>query len=116
MRQCARPMRVKSSSLQNPLPMFSTSIPAVGAFLPYVLGAIAALLSLMIATSALAQAAIQYPGVYAFYHPNASLGIESVQPRPPERAFAAMPRQRGYAGSAHPHRKQPIAQRAASRS
>jgi hypothetical protein len=34
-------------------------------------------LSTAIATPALAQAAIGEPGAYAFYHPNASLGIES---------------------------------------
>ena len=36
-----------------------------------------AVLSTAIATPALAQAAIGEPGAYAFYHPNASLGIES---------------------------------------
>jgi hypothetical protein len=46
-------------------------------------------------------------GVYSFYYPNASLGIDLVQPRAPQDAFAPMPRQRGYAGSAHLHRKRP---------
>ncbi len=40
------------------------------------LGAVAAL-STAIAPPALAQAAIGEPGAYAFYHPNASLGLES---------------------------------------
>jgi hypothetical protein len=40
------------------------------------LGAVA-VLSTAITTPALAQAAIGEPGAYAFYHPNASLGIES---------------------------------------
>jgi hypothetical protein len=105
MRQCGRPRGSKSSQVRIPLPVFSSGISAVSAFLPYVLGTIAALLSLMIATSAFAQAAIQYPGVYSFYYPNASLGIESVQPRAPVRAFAAMPRHRGYAAGAYSHQK-----------
>jgi hypothetical protein len=43
------------------------------------LGAVA-VLSMAIATPALAQAAIGEPGAYAFYHPNASLGIEATPP------------------------------------
>ena len=43
------------------------------------LGAVA-VLSTAIATPALAQAAIGEPGAYAFYHPNASLGLESTPP------------------------------------
>jgi hypothetical protein len=105
MRQCGRPRRWKSSQLRIPVPVVGIGLSAVSAFLPYVLGTIAALLSLMIATSAFAQAAIQYPGVYSFYYPNASLGIESVQPRAPIRAFAAMPRHRGYAAGAYSHQK-----------
>jgi hypothetical protein len=105
MRQCGRPRRSKSSRFRIPLSVFSAGISGVSAFLPYVLGTITALLSLMIATSAFAQAAIQYPGVYAFYYPNASLGIESLQPRASVGAFAAMPRHRGYATGAYSHQK-----------
>jgi hypothetical protein len=105
MRQCGRPRRSKSSRLWIPLPLFGSGISGVSAFLPCVVGTITALLSLMIATSAFAQAAIQYPGVYAFYYPNASLGIESVQPRAPVRAFAAMRRHRGYAAGAYSHQQ-----------
>jgi hypothetical protein len=37
-------------------------------------------------------AAMQEPGAYAFYHPNASLGIEAGQP--PAAAMGAIPRRR----------------------
>jgi hypothetical protein len=39
-----------------------------------------AVVSTAVATPAFAQAAIGEPGAYAFYHPNASLGIESTPP------------------------------------
>jgi hypothetical protein len=71
-------------------------------------GAIAAL-STMIATPVLAQAAIQEPGVYAFYHPNASLGLESA--RPATEAMASLPIRNGGArmaihrGSSETHRR-----------
>jgi hypothetical protein len=45
-----------------------------------------AILSTVIATPALAQAAIQEPGAYAFYHPDADLGIGSTRYRPREAA------------------------------
>jgi hypothetical protein len=57
-------------------------------------GAIAAL-STMIAAPVFAQAAIQEPGVYAFYHPNASLGLESA--RPATEAVASLPIRNGGA-------------------
>lgn len=38
------------------------------------------------------RAAMQEPGAYAFYHPNASLGIEASQP--PAAAMAAIPKRR----------------------
>ena len=40
----------------------------------------AAILSAFIATPALAQHMIDEPGMYAFYHPNADLGIGSTRP------------------------------------
>jgi hypothetical protein len=45
------------------------------------------------------QAAMQEPGAYAFYHPDASLGIEAAGP--PERAMAAMPMRSRHASRAH---------------
>jgi hypothetical protein len=57
-------------------------------------GAIAAL-STMIATPVFAQTAIQEPGAYAFYHPNASLGLESA--RPATEAMASLPIRNGGA-------------------
>jgi hypothetical protein len=45
--------------------------------------------STAIATPVLAQAAIGEPGAYAFYHPNASLGIESTPPA--AEAMGAVP-------------------------
>jgi hypothetical protein len=71
-------------------------------------GAIAALWT-MIATPVLAQAAIQEPGVYAFYHPNASLGLESA--RPATEAMASLPIRKGGArmaihrGASETHRR-----------
>ena len=47
----------------------------------------AAILSMMIATPAFAQAAIQEPGAFAFYHPNADV-LNSGQPRRSETAGA----------------------------
>jgi hypothetical protein len=52
------------------------------------LGAVA-VLSTAIATPVIAQAAIGEPGAYAFYHPNASLGIESTPPA--AEAMGAVP-------------------------
>ena len=72
------------------------------------LWAIAAL-STMIATPVLAQADIQEPGVYAFYHPNASLGLESA--RLATEAMASLPIRNGGArmaihrGSSETHRR-----------
>jgi hypothetical protein len=72
------------------------------------LWAIAALWT-MIATPVLAQAAIQEPGVYAFYHPNASLGLESA--RLATEAMASLPIRNGGArmaihrGSSETHRR-----------
>lgn len=48
----------------------------------------AILLQAATATPALAQAAIQEPGAFAFYHPNADLGLGS--PRPLD-AMASVP-------------------------
>ena len=103
MRQCGRPRGSKSSQLRIPLPVVGIGLSAVGAW-SYASAAMSALLSLMSATSASAQPAIQEPGAYAFYHPNASLGLE-VAPRAPVQAFAAVPRHRGYARGAHSHHK-----------
>jgi hypothetical protein len=47
----------------------------------------AAILSMMIATPVLAQAAIQEPGSFAFYHPNADV-LNAGQPTPGETAGA----------------------------
>ena len=55
-----------------------------------------AVLSTAIATPALAQAAIGEPGAYAFYHPNASLGIEST-PLPAD-AMGALPARNLHVG------------------
>jgi hypothetical protein len=40
----------------------------------------AAILSMLTATPVFAQAAIQEPGAYAFYHPNSDLGLCSNGP------------------------------------
>ena len=48
---------------------------------------VAAILSMMIATPVFAQAAIQEPGAYAFYHPNADV-LNSGEPSPGETAGA----------------------------
>jgi predicted phosphoribosyltransferase len=52
----------------------------------------AAILSMMIATPVFAQAAIQEPGAYAFYHPNADV-LNSGRPLPakPATAMASVP-------------------------
>jgi hypothetical protein len=71
-------------------------------------GSIAAL-SAMIETPVFAQAAIQEPGVYAFYHPNASRGLESA--RPATEVLASLPIRNGGArmaihrGSRETHRR-----------
>jgi hypothetical protein len=46
----------------------------------YKLIAAAVLLSMATATPVLAQAVIEEPGAYAFYHPNGDLGIGSTRP------------------------------------
>jgi hypothetical protein len=46
----------------------------------YTLLAAAVILSAATATPVLAQAVIQEPGAYAFYHPNADLGLGSSRP------------------------------------
>lgn len=62
-----------------------------------VLGAVA-LLSTAIATPVFAQAAVQEPGAYAFYHPNADV-LEANQPRRREPAGAMAPAQFPSSGS-----------------
>lgn len=47
----------------------------------------AAILSIMTATPVFAQAAIQEPGTFAFYHPNADV-LRAGRPRPAETAGA----------------------------
>jgi hypothetical protein len=47
---------------------------------------VVAILSTTITTPGLAQAVIQEPGAYAFYHPNGNLGIASAPPRRREKA------------------------------
>jgi hypothetical protein len=69
-----------------------------------VLGA-AALLSAAFATQAFAQAAIQEPGAFAFYHPNADVLNAGRGGPPPAAAFAYAPA-RDVAGirlSVRPH-------------
>ena len=52
----------------------------------------AALLSMMIATPVFAQAAIQEPGAYAFYHPDGDVLEAGVsRPREPVAAFPSVP-------------------------
>jgi hypothetical protein len=52
----------------------------------------AAMLSMMLATPVFAQAAIQEPGAYAFYHPDGDV-LEAGESRPhdPAGAFASVP-------------------------
>jgi hypothetical protein len=50
----------------------------------------AAMLSMMIATPVFAQAAIQEPGAYAFYHPNGDV-LEANRPWPRESLGAMAP-------------------------
>ena len=58
----------------------------------YNMPAAAAILSMMIATPAFAQAAIQEPGAYAFYHPNADvLNSGRRLPAEPSGAMASVP-------------------------
>jgi hypothetical protein len=64
-----------------------TSLKLVGA---------AALLSAAFATQAFAQAAIQEPGAYAFYHPNADV-LNAGRGVPPVESFAYVP-ERAIAG------------------
>jgi hypothetical protein len=61
----------------------------------------AAVLSAFIASSASAQPVIDEPGMFAFYHPNSSLGMGSS--RPAAEAQAAAPRlvMRQYAPARH---------------
>jgi hypothetical protein len=52
----------------------------------------AAILSMMIATPVFAQAAIQEPGAYAFYHPDGDvLEAGASRPHGPVGAFASIP-------------------------
>jgi hypothetical protein len=52
----------------------------------------AAILSVMIATPVFAQAAIQEPGAYAFYHPDGDVLEAGVsRPREPVAAFPSVP-------------------------
>jgi hypothetical protein len=54
-----------------------------------------AILATVVATPVIAQAAIQEPGAYAFYHPNADLGLGAA--RPTTEAMASAPaRNRSY--------------------
>ncbi len=68
----------------------------------------AALLSAAFATQAFAQAAVQEPGAFAFYHPNADV-LNAGRGGPPANAFAFAP-ERNIAGAQlpvrprHPHR------------
>jgi hypothetical protein len=58
----------------------------------YNMPAAAAILSTMIATPVFAQAAIQEPGAYAFYHPNADvLNSGRRLPAEPSAAMASVP-------------------------
>ncbi len=70
-----------------------------------ILGA-AALLSATFATQAFAQAAVQEPGAFAFYHPNADV-LNAGRGGPPANAFAFVPERGDVAGarlSVRPHR------------
>lgn len=58
----------------------------------------AALLSAAFATQAFAQAAIQEPGAFAFYHPNADVLNGGRRAPPPASAFAYVP-ERDVAGA-----------------
>jgi hypothetical protein len=52
----------------------------------------AAILSMMFATPVFAQAAVQEPGAYAFYHPDGDVLEAGVsRPHEPAGAFASMP-------------------------
>ncbi|HLG81588.1 MAG TPA: hypothetical protein VKY22_11265 [Bradyrhizobium sp.] len=67
------------------------------------IGAVA-LLSAAFATQAFAQAAVQEPGAFAFYHPNADV-LNAGRGAPPANAFAYVP-ERDVAGvrlSVRPH-------------
>lgn len=74
-----------------------TSIKLIGA---------AALLSAAFATQAFAQAAVQEPGAFAFYHPNSDV-LNAGRGGPPASAFAYVP-EREVAGarlSVRPHHR-----------
>jgi hypothetical protein len=60
----------------------------------FIPGIAAALLATVIATPVFAQAAIQEPGAFAFYHPNADVLAGRHAVRPPDSAYA-------YYGSAY---------------
>jgi BA14K-like protein len=51
----------------------------------------AAIFSMMTATPVFAQAAIQEPGAYAFYHPNSDLGLGESWPPGPAGTMASVP-------------------------
>jgi hypothetical protein len=81
--------------------------------------ATAVLLSMATATPVLAQAAIEEPGAYAFYHPNGDLGIGSAQPMQlqPMQSMASLPlRHRGHVAQAREGRmsRQALARHARS--
>jgi hypothetical protein len=65
---------------------------------------VAAVLSAAIASPVLAQAVIQEPGAYAFYHPNGDLGIGSA-PSGTAGAMASAPNIRSYASVPPKHSK-----------
>jgi len=74
-----------------------TSIKLIGA---------AALLSAAFASQAFAQAAVQEPGAFAFYHPNADV-LNGGRGAPPANAFAYVP-EREFAGASvavRPHHR-----------
>ena len=82
-----------------------TSLKLLTKFLGKSLGA-AALLSAAFATQAFAQAAVQEPGAFAFYHPNADV-LNGGRSAPPANAFAYVPERGDVAGSrlpVRPHR------------
>jgi len=58
----------------------------------------AVLLSAAFATQAFAQAAVQEPGAFAFYHPNADV-LNAGRGGPPANAFAYVPERGDVAGA-----------------
>jgi hypothetical protein len=77
--------------------------------------AVAGLLSVMAAAPAFAQAAIQEPGLFAFYHPNldvlnggAPTPAYRLESLPPSATQAYAPRESGMAGTSVWHHHQHI--------